>query len=177
MPSSAFRDELVALYPRLWRYCLVLTGHRAFADDLAQAAALRAIEKSGQFAQGTRFDRWIFRIAQTVWFNELRSQKVRQGKGFLSMADEDLPSHLPDAETNIFRAQVFQEIMALPEAQRVTVVLVYVEGYSYAEAAEQLDIPIGTVMSRLAAARKKLAALDPRRLSGSDQRSGYGTRK
>jgi RNA polymerase sigma-70 factor (ECF subfamily) len=62
-----------------------------------------------------------------------------------------------DAETNIFLTQVLSQVMALPEAQRVTVVLVYVEGYSYQEASEVLGIPIGTVMSRLAGARSRLA--------------------
>ena len=88
------------------------------------------------------------------------------------MAADDLalPAPGPDAETNIFYAQVFRAVMDLPEAQRITVFLVYVEGFSYKEAAEHLQIPIGTVMSRLAAARCKLAALNPNSSSQTRQR-------
>ena len=64
-----------------------------------------------------------------------------------------------DVEANFYVAEVLGRIMTLPEAQRIAVLLVYVEGYSYKEAAEHLEIPIGTVMSRLAGARLRLAAL------------------
>ena len=67
----------------------------------------------------------------------------------------------PDAETNIFAAEVLQRLQTLPEAQRVAVLLVYGEGFRYAEAAEQLGVPIGTIMSRLAAARKALSDMAP----------------
>lgn len=148
---------LKPLFPRLWRYCLVLTGHRARADDLAQSTCMRAIEKSHQFTVGTKLDRWVFRIAQRLWLNELRADAVRRGGGMTTIDETDLPDGRPDQETNFFAREVLLEVMNLPEAQRSTVVLVYVEGYSYKEAAELLDIPIGTVMSRLAAARARLA--------------------
>ena len=144
------------LYPRLWRYCVVLTGQRAWADDLAQATCLRAIEKAVGFTPGTHLDRWLFRMAQRLWLNELRANKVRQGAGLVPVEDVDLPAAGPGVETNIFAGQVLHRVTTLPEAQRICVLLVYVEGYRYQEAAEVLDIPIGTVMSRLAAARKTL---------------------
>lgn len=103
-------------------------------------------------------DRWLFRIAQTTWLNELRRRKVRFGGGLVAVEDVDLPSNQPDTETNILARQVLNHITRLPDAQRLTVFLVYVEGFSYADAAAQLDIPIGTVMSRLAAARRTLNA-------------------
>lgn len=70
-----------------------------------------------------------------------------------------LPDPRAETETKILAAEVLNAIYALPEAQRVTVLLVYVEQFKYAEAAAALDVPIGTIMSRLAAARKRLAAL------------------
>lgn len=153
---KSVKRGLEPLFPRLWRYCLVLTGKRDRADDLAQAACLRALEKSDQFTPGTNLDHWVFRIAQRLWLNELRKQAVRRGGGLAPVEEIDLPDKKPDPETNLLAREALSEVMALPEAQRVTVLLVYVEGYSYKEAAEVLDIPIGTIMSRLAAARAKL---------------------
>ncbi|WP_299207993.1 RNA polymerase sigma factor [uncultured Tateyamaria sp.] len=145
-----------AVYPRLWRYAVALTGRRDWADDLVQTTCLRALDKADQFEPGTHLDRWMFRMAQRVWLNELRSRKVRTGGGLVPVEEIDLPDKKPEPETNILARDVLNRVNALPEAQRQAVVLVYVEGYAYKEAAEIMEIPIGTVMSRLAAARKRL---------------------
>nr|WP_256386296.1 RNA polymerase sigma factor [Kiloniella sp. EL199] len=152
----------------MWRYCLVLTRNRDSANDLAQAACERALEKADRFETGTHLDRWIFRIAQRIWLNELRSQAVRRGGGLVSVNDIDLPDTKADTETNIYASQVLKEVYLLPEAQRVTVLLVYVEGFSYKDAAEVLDIPIGTVMSRLAAARGRIAQRMDKEKTGTE---------
>ncbi len=94
-------------------------------------------------------------MARRIWLNELRADAVRLGGGLVPA--DALIDEKDDILTNILAGEVLSKIRALPEAQRIAVMLVYVEGYSYAEAAEMLEIPIGTVMSRLAAARKKLA--------------------
>jgi RNA polymerase sigma-70 factor, ECF subfamily len=153
------RDGLDRLLPRLWRFCLVLSGNRGVADDLVQATCLRALEREDQFQPGTRLDRWLFRIAQTVWLNQLRAEKVRRGGGLVPVEHAGLIDAASDAEANLFANEVFSEVMALPEAQRAAVLLVYVEGYLYKEAAEHLDVPVGTVMSRLASARDRLSVL------------------
>lgn len=145
----------------------MLCGNRDVAHDLAQSACLRALERADQFERGTHLDRWVFRIAQRIWLNDLRAQTVRRGGGLVAVEDVDLASNDPSAETNIFVSEVLSQVRALPEAQRSTVMLVYVEGFSYREAADVLDIPIGTVMSRLAAARKTLKANLPRTESQS----------
>ncbi|MEM7069222.1 MAG: RNA polymerase sigma factor [Pseudomonadota bacterium] len=147
-----------ALFPRLWRYCLALTSNPDRANDLAQSTCLRALEKHALYEPGTKLDRWIFRMAQRLWINEMRADAVRQGGGLLTLDEIDLPDKKPGQETNLMARQLLMEVMRLPEAQRVTVMLVYVEGFSYKEAAGILDIPIGTVMSRLASSRAKLAA-------------------
>ncbi len=138
---------------RLWRYGLVLSGARDVADDLVQATCLRAIERADQFQSGTRLDRWLFSILRSIWLNELRSRRVREGGGFVDASEALVVDGGREMETNIFTAQVLREVGRLPEAQREAVLLVYVEGLSYREAAEVLAAPIGTVMSRLAAAR------------------------
>ena len=154
--AEVIREGLPDLYPRLWRFCFGLTGATDVAEDLAQATVARALERSHLFTPGTHLDRWIFVMARRMWINERRKDVLRTGQGLVA-ADE---AHLPDpsavTETNILARQVFNEITNLPESLRETVLLVYVEGYAYREAAEVLEIPIGTVMSRLAAARKKL---------------------
>lgn len=136
---------------------MALTGQRDWADDLAQTTCLRAIEQSAKFEAGTHLDRWMFRMAQRVWLNELRSRKVRMGGGLVPVEEIDLPAGLPDSESNIFARDVLNQVNTLPEAQRQSVFLVYVEGYSYKEAAALMGIPIGTVMSRLAAARRAIS--------------------
>jgi len=145
---------------RLWRYGLVLSVSRDTAEDLVQATCVRALERSHQFQPGTKLDRWLFTILNSIWKNELRSQKIRQGAGFVD-ADQVLTTDgVEQVETNILARQVLVEVQSLPEVQRVTVFLVYAEGLTYKEAADALDVPIGTVMSRLAAARTKLGQLN-----------------
>jgi RNA polymerase sigma-70 factor, ECF subfamily len=152
------RSRLPQLLPRLWRYALLLAGVRDVAEDLVQATCARAIERAYQYNADTRLDRWLFSILRSIWLNELRSRRIREGRGFVD-PEEALFSDGAEIETNIFAGQVLNAVHGLPEAQRETVLLVYVEGLSYAEAAEFLGAPIGTIMSRLAAARLKLAAL------------------
>lgn len=146
--------------PGLWRFALSLSGRPDVADDIVQATCVRAIEKAHQFQQGTRLEAWVFTICRTVWLNELRRESIRRTDGLEAVGAADMPDGTLDTETNIFAAEVFTEVMRLPEAIRNTTVLVYVEGFTYREAAAVLDVPIGTVMSRLAAARKKLAPLN-----------------
>lgn len=152
------RRGLPDLFPRLWRYCLALTSNRERADELAQAACLHALEKADLFQAGTHLDRWLFRLTQRLWLNEMRADAVRRGQGLLPVEELDLPDKKPDPHANLYAKEVLSAVVGLPEAQRVAVMLVYVEGYSYREAAGILEIPIGTVMSRLAAARKTLVS-------------------
>jgi RNA polymerase sigma-70 factor, ECF subfamily len=160
----ASRDEIrIGLsqhLARLWRYGLALSSARDVAEDLVQATALRALERAEQFQSGTRLDRWLFSILRSIWLNEVRARRIREGQGFVD-PDQVLFSDGQEVETNIFAGQVLNAVHRLPEAQRETVLLVYVEGLSYSEAAEFLGTPIGTVMSRLAAARLTLSKLRP----------------
>jgi RNA polymerase sigma-70 factor (ECF subfamily) len=153
------RAGLEASLARLWRYALVLSRARDAADDLVQATCLRAIERADQFVPGTRVDRWLFTILRSIWLNEIRSQRIREGGGFVDAADALTTDGASEIETNITANAVLRAIDLLPEAQRETVLLVYGEGYSYAEAAAALGVPIGTIMSRLAAGRAALAKL------------------
>jgi RNA polymerase sigma-70 factor, ECF subfamily len=156
---SEVRAGLEACLARLWRYALLLSRARDAADDLVQATCLRAIERADQFIPGTRLDRWLFSILRSIWLNEIRAHRIREGGGFVDAEDFLATDGAREIEMNILASEVLNAIGQLPEAQRETVLLVYGEGYTYAEAASALGIPIGTVMSRLAAARLALARL------------------
>ncbi len=153
------RAGLEGCLARLWRYAIMLSRSGAGAEDLVQATCLRAIERADQFVPGTHLDRWLFVILRSIWLNEIRARRIREGGGFVDAEDALSFDGARVVETNILAAEVLTAIGRLPEAQRETVLLVYGEGYSYAEAASALGIPIGTVMSRLAAARSVLAKL------------------
>ncbi|NEK15983.1 RNA polymerase sigma factor [Rhizobium leguminosarum] len=159
--EADIRSGLTENLARLWRYGLVLSHQRDVADDLVQATCLRALERADQFIPGTRLDRWLFSILHSIWLNEIRSRRVRQGQGFVDAGETLTFDGAHDTETHVMAGQVLKQVNALPEAQRTVVFLAYVEGLSYREVAGILDIPIGTVMSRLAAARAKLSDAGP----------------
>ena len=144
------------MLPRLWLFALRLTRDEADAKDLVQRCCLRALEKRGQWQPGTTLLSWLFKILHSIWINELRSaQRRREGNLGSDGVVDDLPDPNPsgDPERRLLLRQIVEAVQALPEAQRVVMVLVEVEGFSYREAADLLEIPIGTVMSRLARAR------------------------
>jgi RNA polymerase sigma-70 factor (ECF subfamily) len=155
--EADIRDGLTEHLSRLWRYGIVLSRQRDVADDLVQQTCVRALERAAQFEPGTRLDRWLFSILHSIWQNEVRARRVRLGQGFVD-ADETLVfDGARDTEMHVLANQVLRRVQVLPEAQRSAVFLAYVEGLSYREVADVLDIPMGTVMSRLAAARAKLS--------------------
>ncbi|MEM1345419.1 MAG: RNA polymerase sigma factor [Pseudomonadota bacterium] len=159
-PSEDLRVRIVPLLPRIWRFALSLTGRPDAADDLTQATCLRALERDGQWREGKALAGWLLTICRSIWLNEVRAQTVRKTGGMTSAKSHDLIDERLSPETRLFAAQIYARVMALPEAQRATVELVYVQQFTYREAAEILDVPIGTVMSRLATVRAALAPLN-----------------
>jgi RNA polymerase sigma-70 factor, ECF subfamily len=148
-----FRKELVQLLPRLRRFALTLCRHQADADDLVQMACERAILRSAQWVPGSRLDSWIYTIMRNLWISELRSRRVRTGAGSVEAADSDELSTDVGAAEILQGNQIAAMILSLPEGLAATLLLVSIEGHSYQEAANVLDIPIGTVMSRMSKAR------------------------
>jgi RNA polymerase sigma-70 factor, ECF subfamily len=151
--SAQFSQQLVAVLPRLRRFARGLAGTAAEADDLVQAACERALARSHQFQEGTRFDSWMFRIVQTIWIDQLRARDVRKEDG--DVAEERLGTDAPvrGIEARLALAEIRNAVERLPPEQRMTLMLVTVEGLSYKEAAEVAGVPVGTIMSRLARAR------------------------
>jgi RNA polymerase sigma-70 factor, ECF subfamily len=166
--SIRFGDQLIAVLPRLRRFARGLSGSVADADDLVQAACERALARQHQFQEGTRFDSWMFRIVQTIWIDQVRSRDVRKEGG--DIAEERLGSDEPvrRVEARLALGEVRRALDRLPPDQRTTLLLVTVDGLSYREAAEVMQVPVGTIMSRLARARIALqlqleAGREPRR--------------
>lgn len=139
----------------------MLSRSRDIAEELVQATCVRALEKGAQFAPGTRIDRWLFSILHSIWISDLRARRVRMGQGFVDTDDLQAPDTREHDEEHRHYLQIMRRVNALPEAQRNAVYLVYVEGFSYQEAAGTLSVPIGTIMSRLATARATLAKTQP----------------
>lgn len=157
--GNSVRRELVALLPRLRRFARALTRNRDEADDLVQTALERALRNLDGWQHGTRLDAWMFRIMKNSWIDEVRSRSVRtrvfapEEEGALVGADGAA------AMETMLEAKAVREAMELlPEDQRLAVALVLVEGFSYREAADMLDVPIGTLTSRLARGRAAIEA-------------------
>lgn len=157
---TAFEKELEAILPRLRRFAHGLTAHRADADDLAQSTIERALRARLQWQEGTRLDAWLYRIMRNCWIDTIRS-RTRSGR---TMAPEEAGNdvgHDPSAQMDakIDLARLMQGMAQLPPEQREVVALVLVEGFGYRETAELLDLPIGTVSSRLVRGRTALFAM------------------
>jgi len=156
--SESFSDQLIALLPRLRRFARGMAGSGAAADDLVQAACERALSRSHQFQEGTRFDSWMFRIVQTIWIDQLRAREVRKEEHEDAAMDigTDLPARMVEARLRLKEVQA--ALNTIPDDQRTALLLVTVEGLSYKEAAQVAKVPVGTIMSRLARARVALEA-------------------
>jgi RNA polymerase sigma-70 factor, ECF subfamily len=155
--DQAFSDQLVELLPRLRRFARGLTGSREEGDDVVQTACERALARRDQFEPGSRLDSWMYRIVQTVWIDQLRKRR----RGDIGLDPVELAQFADNAgalepEDRLYLAEVRRAIKRLADDHRQVLLLVCVEGFSYRRAAEILDLPVGTVMSRLSRARLAL---------------------
>ncbi|NOT72939.1 MAG: RNA polymerase sigma factor [Hyphomicrobium sp.] len=151
---------MVELLPRLRRFSYALTGSLDKADDLVQDTCARALASADQWQPGTRLDSWMYRIAQNLWFDRLRATKVRGEVIDVDTAIDLVGSDGRDVtESRLTLQAVSKSIAELPADQQLVIAHVCIDGMSYKDAADALGIPIGTVMSRLARARKTLHAV------------------
>lgn len=144
--------------PRLRRYARALTRDAARADDLVQSCLVRAIAKEHLWVPGTDLRAWLFTILHNQNVNEIR-RSVREG---VVIAVEDVAPALtvaPRAGASLQLRDLERAIRLLPEEQRQVILLVGLEGMRYEEVAAVLDIPIGTVRSRLSRGREMLRRL------------------
>ena len=154
--AASLHAEIAALLPRLRRFGRAVTRNHEDADDLVQIAIERALKHIGQWEAGSRLDSWLFRIMKNAWIDEVR---VRVRRDRLFAAEEEGQFIGDDAsDRQVHRLAVQQAIGRLSEDLRMVVALVLVDGLPYREAAQVLDIPVGTLTSRLARAREALQA-------------------
>ncbi|TCO78589.1 RNA polymerase sigma-70 factor (ECF subfamily) [Chromatocurvus halotolerans] len=159
MPSlnTRQRSDLMSELGGLRRFCLSLTGAAADADDLLQSTVERMLEKG--MPEDAHTAKWVYRVCKNIWIDELRARQVRQRHATAVQADDEVEQS-PSAETKAggeqHLAAVNDALMRLPPEQRLALMLVAVDGKSYAEAADILQVPVGTIMSRIARARKHL---------------------
>lgn len=151
------RARIVAFLPRLRRFCAILARSDDRGDDLMQATVERALTRIDQWQPGTSLESWMFRIAQNIHIDEARSN-ARRGQRVdideaVSLAGDD-GRIVVEGRSDLERARL--AMAALPQEQRALMALVVLDGRSYKEAAEILEIPIGTVMSRIARARQTI---------------------
>jgi RNA polymerase sigma-70 factor (ECF subfamily) len=167
---ASFADQAMEMMPSLYSAALRMTRNRADAEDLVQETYLRAYRGFDGFQEGTNLKAWLYRILTNTYINSYRAKKRRPDETELddvedlylyhriggleaAMAGRSAEDELLDRFTE---AEVKEAIEELPDNFRMAVLLADVEGFSYKEIAEILDIPIGTVMSRLHRGRKAL---------------------
>lgn len=167
--ADAFETDALAHLDALYRTALRMTRSESEAEDLVQESYIRAFRAREQFQPGTNLKAWLFRILTNTFINEFRRRKARPQTTELDDVDESslyrqmtgasAASSLAEPESVVLDRVVDAEVSAaleeLPEKFR-TVVLLDAEGFSYKEMAEMLQVPIGTIMSRLHRGRKFL---------------------
>ncbi|MEQ8802955.1 MAG: sigma-70 family RNA polymerase sigma factor [Haliea sp.] len=153
--STLQRELLLAELGSLRRFCRSLSGSAADADDLLLVTVERVLEK-GMPADADAV-KWAYRVCKNAWIDELRSRDVRQRYPQQMAWDSN---EAPSAEESAGHERALEMVAAaleeLPPEQRLALTLVAVEGKSYAEAADILEVPVGTIMSRIARARAQL---------------------
>ncbi len=159
-----FNEGLQCELPALWRFALKLTVSQDDAAELVQRTCVKALEQSAGYLHEGNMRSWLYRIQHRIWLNELRHRKVRQHKSFSYMNESHVESvdgtshamggiRFDHPEGSVLAQQIIDAVNMLPESQRTVMLLVNVEGFTYAESANILEVPIGTVMSRLSRAR------------------------
>jgi RNA polymerase sigma-70 factor, ECF subfamily len=155
------RDELIEHVPRLRRYARALISNRELADDLVQDTLERALGRLDLFQAGTDLRAWLFTIMHNIFANQVR--KMASHGTHLSVDDESIPETdyaVPATQLGTLEVRDLDyALQRLPTEQREVVLLVGLEEMTYSDVALALDIPIGTVMSRLSRGRERLRAL------------------
>jgi RNA polymerase sigma-70 factor (ECF subfamily) len=151
------RDQLIGLLPRLRRFAYSLTRDSDACNDLVQETCARALSKADLWQAGTRLDSWLFRIAQNLWLDRRRAESARGDH----VDVDEIPTLAGTdgrkvTESRLALEEVTRGIAHLKPDHQIIIGLVCVDGMSYKEAAEVLELPIGTVMSRLSRARLEL---------------------
>jgi RNA polymerase sigma-70 factor (ECF subfamily) len=155
--DANFGEQVGMLLPRLRRFARALTRHPQDADDLVQLAVERALTRRQQWRPESSLTNWMLAIVRNAWIDETRWRRRRDAV----MAPEDEAAEVGDTGTDrdIDLWSIQSALERLPQEQRLAVALVLVEGLSYREAAQVMDVPIGTLTSRLSRGRLALQSM------------------
>ena len=157
---ESFEVGLTELLPRLRRFAHALSRNAADADDLTQASVERALRSRDQWQPGTKLDSWCYRIMRNLWIDTARSRARTAAR---EAPEEEALNVGEDPREAIYAAIDLKRVMEvmgnLPDEQREVVALILIEGFGYREVSEMLDLPIGTVSSRLVRGRTALLAM------------------
>ncbi len=155
--TASIRKNIASSRSRLFRVALAWCGDRMVADDLVQEAMTLALQKSHQLREKERLNAWLYSILNNCWKQHLRRYRPHEN------LDEQQPGEEPGPDYRVGQMEVVTRVRTavagLPVEQRRVLALVDLEGFAYCEVASILEIPIGTVMSRLYRARKALIKL------------------
>lgn len=154
---DTFEEELAQLLPRLRRFAHTLSRNGADADDLAQATIERALRSRDQWQPGTRLDSWVYRIMRNLWVDTMRARGRREKREAPAEAAWEIGEDSREAmDASIELKRAMSAMEQLPTEQREVVALILIEGFGYREVSEMLDLPLGTVSSRLVRGRAAL---------------------
>ena len=156
--ETLLQEQMVALLPRLRRFARSLAGDSDSADDLVQMACERSLKRLRQYRDGTRFDSWLYRIVYTQWIDRTRRRQRQAAQAEIFRNRQEMSGTGQSSPGRIVSFMDVKNALGhLPEENKAAIVLVAVEGHTYAEAASVLGVPAGTVASRVARARNMLA--------------------
>ena len=152
-----FEEKILEYIDSLYNLALRMTQHKQDAEDLTQEAVLRAYRFFAKFEAGTNFKGWIIAILRNIFTNEYR-RKIKEPPKIEFEKVEDFITipEISGVQEEIFSENIKSSIDKLPEELRTTIILFYAEDLSYKEIAKIMDVPVGTVMSRLYTARQSL---------------------
>jgi len=156
--QPAFADQMIAALPALRRYAVALCGNAALADDLVQDCIERALTRAGTLQSLAQMPAWLRSIVHNLYLDELRRRRVRGVQVDVETVSNDLASSQPAPDRHDM-GDVTRAMAQLSVEHRQILVLAGVEELSYREMADELAVPQGTIMSRLARARTALRAL------------------
>jgi RNA polymerase sigma-70 factor, ECF subfamily len=168
MTGADLSSLLPALLPRLWKFALRIAEDQHDAEDLIQRACVRALEQAHHLQPDTVPLRCMSAMVQATRISEVRARVCDRSR---LKPDDHFIEERPgpgacNPEQDLMYSQIVNAVRGLPELQRVVMLLIVVEGLSYSEAAQTLDVPVGTIMSRVSQARQAIGALFAERNEG-----------
>jgi len=162
----AYQQELQNCLPDLWRYAYALCRNADTADDLVQDCAERALRKRRLWRPTGPLKPWLIKMIRNIYLNDLRARRARPNTITMDQMTNQ-PIAVDALSDRLALSETARALSALQEDQRDVLLLIVVGGLSYKDAAISLDIPLGTLMSRLGRARSKL-----REVTSQDAKEG-----